>query len=207
MITSFESHLKEKNISAIFPYLKYTGDGDKAVNDVFKIDDDNPLIATSYFTAEENGEEKKMEIICKKVLADCFLFYGFDLGNMFIQVMPADFNTSLRIDNIHQVAKENLTYFLEHERKPEVRSYEHGIHIITCGGNYEASLILFEDTWLDLQEQLGASLYVAIPARDMVMFTSKDNLTGIDLIRNLVKQHYYTYEKQMSKYLYKVEAD
>ncbi|MEI9957661.1 MAG: hypothetical protein WDM90_15490 [Ferruginibacter sp.] len=79
--------------------------------------------------------------------------------------------------------------------------------MITCGGNYEASLILFEDTWLDLQEQLGASLYIAIPARNMLIFTTKDNLAGIDIIRKLVKEQYHTYERPMSKYLYKIEAD
>ncbi|MEI9957662.1 MAG: hypothetical protein WDM90_15495 [Ferruginibacter sp.] len=99
-----ESQLPEKKTSTIFPYLKHTGGADVAINDVFKIDDDAPIIATSSFTLADGGE-KKMDILCKKILPDCMLFYGFDLGAMFIQVMPSDFNESLRIDNVHQIAK------------------------------------------------------------------------------------------------------
>jgi hypothetical protein len=205
--TSVESQLPEKKTSTIFPYLKFSGDGDAKPGDVFKIEDDNPIIATSYFKVEGDSEDKKMEIICKKILPDCFLFYGFDLDTMFVQVMPSDFNASLRLDNIHLVAKENLTYFSEHEKVPEIRSSESGINMIVCGGNYEASLILFEDIWLNLQEQLASVLYVSIPARDMVLFTTKDNLVAIDEIRKLVTDQYYTYHRQMSKYLYKVEGD
>ena len=206
-VPSLGSQLPEKKIATIFPYLKFSGNGDVALNEVFKIEDDKPIIATSYITLAESGKEQKMEIICKKILPDCFLFYGFDMDTMFMQVMPADFNSSLRIDNIHQIAKENLTYFVENIRQPEIRSSESGINMIICDGNYEASLILFEDTWQHLQQQLGNALYVAIPARGMLLFTTKDNLVAIDEIRNFVKQHYYSYEKQLSKYLYKVESD
>jgi len=198
--------LPEKKISTIFPYLKFSGNADVTIGDVFKIDDEAPIIATSSFTTAD-GKEQQLEIICKKILPDCFLFYGFDLDTMFVQVMPTDFNDSLRLDNLHQVAKENLTYFVENERKPEIRSSETGIHMIVCGGNYEASLILFPDTWTDMQEQLGGPIYVAVAARDMLLFTSKDNLVAIDQIRQLVKEHYHSYPKPMSKYLYKVEGD
>ena len=203
---SAEPRVPEKKLSAIFPYLKYSGDGDVSINDVFKIEDDDPIIAASYF-ALPDGKEQKLEIICKKVLPDCQLFYGFDMDIMFTQVMPSDFNDSLRIDNLHQVAKENLIYFAENERKPEMRSSEKGMYMIVCGGNYEAALILFEGMWLNFQEQLKSDLYVAVPARDMLLFTTKDNLAAIDEIRDFIKKHYYSFEKQLSKYLYKIEAD
>ena len=77
-VPSLGSQLPEKKIATIFPYLKFSGNGDAALNEVFKIEDDEPIIATSYITLAESGKEQKMEIICKKILPDCFLFYGFE---------------------------------------------------------------------------------------------------------------------------------
>ncbi|MGC4100688.1 DUF1444 domain-containing protein [Ferruginibacter sp.] len=201
-----ETPLPEKSASIIFPYLKYSGGIDVDINDVFKIEDDAPVIGASYMNLPD-GKEQKMEIIFKRVLPDCFLFYGFDMGMLFTQVMPSDLTDSLRLDNLHQVAKENLIYFYENEKKPEIRSSEKGMNMIVCGGSYEATLVLFEGMWLNFQEQLQNSLYIAVPARDVILFTTKDNLPAIDEIRNFVKQHYYSFGKQLSKYLYKMEGD
>lgn len=201
-----ESQLPEKKISTIFPYLKYSGGEDKLPGYVFKIDDESPVIATSAFKASD-GSEKTMDLLCRMILPDCFLFYGFDLGSAFIQVMPSDFNENLRIDNIHHIAKENLQYFTENEKPPQIHSGETGVNMIVIDGNYEASLILYEEIWINLQDQLGSALYVCVPARDMLLFTTKDNLAGIDDMKRLVQDKYSSFNRQMSKYLYKVEGN
>ena len=54
--TSVELQLPEKKISTIFPYLKFSGDAATKPGDVFKIEDDSPISATSYFKVDGESE-------------------------------------------------------------------------------------------------------------------------------------------------------
>jgi uncharacterized protein YtpQ (UPF0354 family) len=205
--TGLDAQLPEKKVSTIYPYLKYSGgDDDIKPGYTFTIEEDDPIIATATVEAANTTAPLEMQMVCKKILPDCMLYYGFDLGKMFIQVMPTDFNAALRLDNLHLIAKENLGYFVEHVKPPEIQSYEGGINMITCGGDYEASFILFGDMLQDLQDQLGGPLWICIPARDMFIFTTKDNNDGIALIRKMVTEQYANYHRNMSKYLYELDG-
>lgn len=62
------------------------------------------------------------------------------------------------------------------------------VSMITVGGNYEASLLLFDDIWANLSKVDG-DIVVAVPARDLLMFTGSRNQQGLTKLRELAVKY------------------
>lgn len=54
--------------------------------------------------------------------------------------------------------------------------------MFTAGGDYEASLLLFDDLWANLSKVDG-EIVVAVPARDLLLFTGSHNQQGLAKLR------------------------
>jgi uncharacterized protein YtpQ (UPF0354 family) len=201
-----ETALPQQDLTKVFPYVKYCG-GDSAnlVGSSFTIAESKALVFEGRFTDKEN-KEHSLHIIERKLLPDCGLYYGFDHGMFFTGIMPNNFDEHLRLDNIDEIARENLSYFLNHTQKLEIHTADNGINMFVCGGNYESALLIYEDLWKDLQEQAKTFLYVAIPSRDMCLFALGNDIDAIDTLKAFVQEHYHQYPKALSKYLYKVQG-
>ena len=57
----------------------------------------------------------------------------------------------------------------------------------TADGNYEASLLLFDDLW-DGDIKVDGDIVVAIPTRDVLLITGSKNEEGIARLREIVDQ-------------------
>lgn len=55
--------------------------------------------------------------------------------------------------------------------------------MITCGGNYEASLMLVPRFWAALAPMLDGAPVVAVPARSLLLVCGSDDLAGIEALR------------------------
>jgi len=72
------------------------------------------------------------------------------------------------------------------------------VSMITAGGSYESSLLLFDDLWSkgDVPARVDGDVVVALPARDLLFFTGSRNSAGVARLRELaakyVKQASYT---------------
>ncbi len=189
----------------VFPYIKYCGGVDVPIGHTFKINDSSPHIIHGKFTGKDN-KEHSIELLQRDILPDCGMYYGFDEGMFFTGIMPNHFNENLRLNNIDEIAKENLEYFITNTNPLKISSSDAGLNLYACGGDYESSLIIFDNLWLSLQEEFGTFLYVCIAARDMCLFVKGNDLAAIDLLKEFVQEHYHTYTKPLSKYLYKVDG-
>jgi uncharacterized protein YtpQ (UPF0354 family) len=87
-------------------------------------------------------------------------------------------------DQLRGLAVANLRQLIP---KPEIRSGAL-VSIITAGGNYEASLLLLDDLWATLPTSDG-DIVVAIPARDLLVFTGSHNQKGIAKLRELAAKY------------------
>lgn len=58
------------------------------------------------------------------------------------------------------------------------------VSMITVGGDYEASVLLLDEVWDNLCYQHG-ELVLAVPARDLLLFTQSSNAPGIKRLREL----------------------
>lgn len=86
---------------------------------------------------------------------------------------------------IRALAVPNLRRLLP---KPEVHWNEH-TGMITAGGDYEASLMLFDELW-DSLKKADAEIVAAIPARDLLLFTYSNDAAGIAQLREMTDKFY-----------------
>jgi uncharacterized protein YtpQ (UPF0354 family) len=92
----------------------------------------------------------------------------------------------LQRESLRPLAVRNLRALL-----PEVQVLgSGGLYLITAGGNYEASLLLFEPFWRERKLEVQGDYVVAIPARDTLLVTGSDDFEGMRRVREAVAQVY-----------------
>jgi uncharacterized protein YtpQ (UPF0354 family) len=62
------------------------------------------------------------------------------------------------------------------------------LSMIRAGGDYEASLLLFDDIWSGGKLEVDGEVVVAIPARDLLLFTGSRSRDGIAKLRQVAAQ-------------------
>ena len=118
--------------------------------------------------------------------ADLYCVYAIDREDSIKTIGPEDLDTlQVQRNNIRTVALENLSALL-----PPAECHGDGPwFLLTAGGDYVASLILFDNIW---DEQLAAmvsgDLVAAVPSRDVVLFTGSGSSEGIAAIRRKAKE-------------------
>lgn len=60
--------------------------------------------------------------------------------------------------------------------------------MLTADGNYEASLLLFDELWNKSDFKVDGDIVVAIPARDLLLITGSRNAEGIARLREIADQ-------------------
>lgn len=84
-------------------------------------------------------------------------------------------------EELFGLATENLAGLL-----PEInRNGEDGLYMLVAGGNYEASLILFNNIWTPENMPVNGDIVITIPARDMLLVTGSNDEEGLQKIRDL----------------------
>lgn len=63
-----------------------------------------------------------------------------------------------------------------------------GIYMLSAGGDYDASLLLFDDLWQTDQLSVKGELVVAVPARNVLVVTGSQDAAGLEAARRIVAQ-------------------
>ena len=61
-----------------------------------------------------------------------------------------------------------------------------GVMMLTCGGDFESSLLLYPALWARLEEELGGPVVVGVPARDLLFCASAERPDAVEQLRALV---------------------
>lgn len=81
-------------------------------------------------------------------------------------------------------AVENLRALL-----PEIEILSRGgAYMVTAGGAYESSLLLFDDIWQDYKLPVKGELVIAVPARDVLLVTGSDDPKGLALVKGMAAE-------------------
>jgi uncharacterized protein YtpQ (UPF0354 family) len=84
---------------------------------------------------------------------------------------------------LKEVAKTNLTRIL-----PAAERHGDGPwYLLVAGGDYSASLLLFDEMWNDLESSVAGKIVAVVPARDLVLYTGSDSPEGVAVIRERAK--------------------
>jgi uncharacterized protein YtpQ (UPF0354 family) len=129
-----------------------------------------------------SGKDSPVE---RRLVADLWIAYAFDQPTCFKMAAKRDLQR-LGLDecSVHEVALANLRDKVQ-SLKPEFLELSNGVFKISCGGNYEATMLLLDNVWVQAAQIMErGTLVVSVPSRDMVAFTSSENHAGLAFLRS-----------------------
>ena len=132
------------------------------------------------------------------LVADLILFYGFDQPSHFMMVAQRDLaRLSLDKQRLHSIAITNLRRTIP---QLELHKISSGVFMLTCGGNFEATTLLLDEVWQQVSAMVSNELVVAVPARDIVIFTGADNYDGLAFMRAKVSHFLETGDHTLTRH-------
>lgn len=132
------------------------------------------------------------------LLADLSIAYAFDSTESF-RFMTEEEGKALGVafPELRRIAEDNLR-----EKLPDVDLIGSGpVYTLSAGGNFEASLLLLEDVWEQMAEQVKGAIVASAPARDTLYFTGVEERGGVRTLAQLVEKKYRLAEHPVSKTL------
>ena len=116
---------------------------------------------------------------------ELIVLYAEDTPNNIRYLSRADLEKAgVKVGEARALAVKNL-----HRMLPDIQQRAGDlIGMITADGNYEASLLLFDEIWSGGQIKVDGEIVVAVPSRDVVMFTGSRNAAGLAKLRELADQ-------------------
>jgi hypothetical protein len=136
-----------------------------------------PLIKdASFFEDLDPGFKPAAE----RLVADLSIVYAFDHPQS-LEIMTDAERIALRVpaSELRSLAVKNLRRLV-----PEIRHQDSDAgFMLQAGGNFEASLLLFDDLWARLASELPGELVACAAARDIMLYTGSHIPGGIDGLR------------------------
>jgi uncharacterized protein YtpQ (UPF0354 family) len=168
------------NKEKIYPWIK-------VVFDTNEIDTGKEILLS--------GEDAPIR---KKWLGDLEIFYVIDQGNNFRIIQNRDIDSEITIEQLHELAVENL------ERDVEFRFVEtsFGGHGLIAGGDHEAGSICLPHIWKWCSDQVNDDLIVGIPAKDMITMVPASNPEKIHKLKDFIRELFKDGERLLTKQLF-----
>jgi len=153
---------------------------------------------------DSNRIESQIDLFSKLVFQNSVvLMFGIDMNTHFELLKQDDFPNDIDIESLEEIVTNNL--FNEIVGDIRIHRKENGVIGFTCGGDFEATLVLLSITWEVVFEELETEdIHFAIPTKDIVMFTRSDNESGINHLRKVLSQIKNDEEGFISNKIYKL---
>jgi uncharacterized protein YtpQ (UPF0354 family) len=138
-----------------------------------------------------------------KLAGDLVVFYGFDMGTHFELAATRELRElEITAAELHLRAVENLNNLPLHLEFHRGDDY----HMVTAGGDHEATLVFHNAVLEFLAEQVPGKLVVAIPARDLFLVASSAEPRCLAALQRKVNELIETVEKPLSGLLFTRDA-
>ena len=124
-------------------------------------------------------------LLKRHLCSDLWVLYAADMpaGLEFLEREDA-LRFGLDPDAMHTAAIENLRTKL-----PQIERHgDLGAERILCGGKLEASLLLVDELWEEIAEDVSGELVAAVPAGPMLIFTGSAVPGGVERIRQAAEK-------------------
>jgi uncharacterized protein YtpQ (UPF0354 family) len=146
---------------------------------------DRNWIAEIKESVKQRGSKQVPENVYEDFNGDLVILYAEDTPTSVSYFAPKSLEEiGISRKQLRTLSVANLTRLIP---KPQVDTGPL-VSMITVGGNYEASLLLFDDLWANLSKADG-EIVVAVPARDLLMFTGSRNQPGLTKLRKLAAKY------------------
>ena len=116
------------------------------------------------------------------------VFYAMDMGTSYRLLQNRDLRGGITIEALHDAAMSNMV--AEVGERTEIHGDAANIMMLTNGGNFEAAMMIADGIWESLGEMLKDQVCVAVPARDLLFISAKNNPAGRESLRQAVKKYF-----------------
>jgi uncharacterized protein YtpQ (UPF0354 family) len=134
---------------------------------------------------ERNPTADGPELVYEEYNEQLLILYAEDSSQNIRYLTPANLQElGLDMPGLRTLAIRNLP-----DAVPPVKVEEaNGVCMIIAGGDYEASLILWDELWEGGRLPIEGEIVVAIPSRDLLLATSRGNAHAVALMRQLAQK-------------------
>jgi uncharacterized protein YtpQ (UPF0354 family) len=146
---------------------------------------DRPWLAETRQTLLSRGAKELPEQLYEDFSPDLVILYAEDSPKNIRYLGPRDLELA-KIDRkgLRTLACGNLMRLL-----PKIERHgSNGLYMITAGGDYEASLLLLDTIWTDIQKDVQGEVVVAIPTRDLLLVTGSQSPQGLEKMKQAVQR-------------------
>jgi uncharacterized protein YtpQ (UPF0354 family) len=145
------------------------------------------------------GGSKLPEAVYEELNSDLVIVYAEDSPKSIRYLAPKDLEKAhVERKELRALACTNLVRLL-----PKVdKEGANGLYVLSAGGDYDASLLLLDSVWSDLQKNLHGDIVVAIPTRDILMVTGSEDSPALKEMRKLVDDAFTQGSYKLTKQLF-----
>ena len=129
-----------------------------------------------YISLFKPSDEAMVQHLC----GDLWVAYAEDLPDSMRSLKRQEVRESgVTESELRDLAKENLRQIM-----PAAERHGDGPwYLLTAGGDYTASLLLFDGMWDELANLVEGELVAVVPSRDVLLFTGTQSKEGLAAIR------------------------
>lgn len=148
------------------------------------------LTATNYDLSNEREETQKYDNIPMFRIYDSYIITLMqDMGSTYMYLTYDHIPEDMSVETIESKAFENLHRDITYRM---VESKESGVYGLAAGGDFEAEALCLPGIWEYCSEELKDDLLIAVPTKDMVLFTGAGDKKAI---QKMLKQAQEIYEE------------
>jgi len=116
------------------------------------------------------------------------IFYMIDQGDKFEFIQNKHLSDTVTIEIIHNTSLSNFARAVSD--RTEVSGNPDEIMVVTNGGNFEATMLLADFLWDQLESLFNDQICVTIPANDLLFISSVNNIHGREKLKRTVKIYF-----------------
>ena len=173
-------------------YVKATCDADRSdvfsridVNRIVPVIKDAAYALASVAPKGKSGQEDfRQEFYHEPLNRELHIYYAHDTDSS-VRYLSREEIAALGMgpDRLKEKAVSNLTNILPGiERRGEA-----GTYMVTAGGTYEASLLLFDAIWTKENFDVKGDIVIAVPRRDLLLVTGSEDENGLKTLDKLAE--------------------
>ncbi|WP_158286530.1 DUF1444 family protein [Chitinophaga sp. S165] len=114
------------------------------------------------------------------------IFYVLDKGSHYSFLQNRDLSTTITLEKLHEIALNNLTEQVLD--KTQLNGDPADIMMLVNGGNFEATMILVDRLWSQVERLFNDQICIALPARDLLFISGRNNPVGRESLRAAVRK-------------------
>jgi uncharacterized protein YtpQ (UPF0354 family) len=146
---------------------------------------------------ESTYEAPGVQLVIHNICEDLNCLYAVDNGND-LELIQNRHLATWEIDEqeLREIAISNFRTLIMTNMRAEGDT--NGIMFI-IDGNLEAGLVLIDEIWEQLEDQIGESVVITVPSRDVIIATGKSNLAMINTLTENSKNTLRTADHPLAK--------